>query len=160
MPGLISSIWSVFHPQAGSSLPGALVIVNDNCYVVLSPQDLLVLEEQEVWDDSPLTVHFRFLFVDWYFSKLAFAFNVKDYFFYAFLFGLAFLSLSHPHTSEEIPTCFSLMILYLVKLVAILLKKNLKCCVIFCRELFLPRIRAKMITPKYYLCIFSVIFYI
>lgn len=57
MPGLISSIRSVFYPQTGSSVPAVLVIVNDNCYVLLSPQDLLVLEEQEVWDDGTFLVH-------------------------------------------------------------------------------------------------------
>lgn len=40
---------SPLHSQAGSPLPGVqLVVVNANGDVVLSPQDLLVLEEQEV----------------------------------------------------------------------------------------------------------------
>lgn len=46
----------MLHPQAGSCLPGVLLIVNNNSYVVLSPQDLLVLEEQEVKDDTALYV--------------------------------------------------------------------------------------------------------
>lgn len=65
MPHLISSICSVLCPPAGTPLPGVLLIVNDNCYVLLSPQDLLVLEEQEVHADKDFTVESS-LFVDCY----------------------------------------------------------------------------------------------
>lgn len=47
-----------------SSLPGELSSVNDNCYVLFH-QDLLVLEEQEVCDDTAFTVRF-ISFVKWF----------------------------------------------------------------------------------------------
>lgn len=41
-----------------SSLPGVLDSVNDNCYV-LFPQDLLVLEEQEVGAETAFAIQFK-----------------------------------------------------------------------------------------------------
>lgn len=51
---------ALHYPPAVSPLPGELISVNDNGNNndnnndVLFPQDLLVLEEQEVWDGSRL----------------------------------------------------------------------------------------------------------
>lgn len=84
-------------PLAATLLPEELLGVTNNCYV-LFPQDLLVLEEQEVRENI-VTVHFALSLV-----VIFGVFLVIHYFIYALLFGF-----THPHTvSQQIPIYLSL----------------------------------------------------